>query len=656
VEQQSESVQTFLLQTAVLDRLTGSLCDAVCSKGTATGQDNGQHTLEMLEQANLFIVPLDNERHWYRYHHLFADLLRQRLHQTQPDRLPTLHSKASEWYEQKGFIDEAIEHALRGQYFERAATLLEDQFGDNYEHIDQTLLRRWLAEMPEELVCSRPRLCILHAWNLFSFGHLDAAGRRLQTAEKMLDRDIDQELDSSPDKDQLSDTNRMELAGRVAVIRSFLVSYSGDMPGTIQYASQALEYLPEQELQWRSAALIALGDAYAGQGQMAAAHKARSDALAAGKASGDIYILTIVNLSLAEVLRQQGKLQQVIDICERQLKRADDGGISESALVGWLFGIWGEVLAELNDLDRAIDQAKKGVKLAARGRDVFHIASSNLYLVRVLFSSGDITGAEDVIQSMENTAREYDLPLRTLLELSAWQVRMWLAQDKLEAASQWVADRELDPQGELTYLHEMEYIVFARILIAQGRLGEATPLLQRLLEAAEAEERTSKVIEILILQTLAAHSGGDTDQAMSTLKQALTLAGPGGFIRIFVDEGPPMAELLTRMKDEGGRMKEYVHKLLAAFGMQKDVHPFDSAQDKSSSLIPQPLIEPLSEREIEVLQLIAEGLTNREIANRLYLSLNTVKVHTRNIYGKLGVNHRTKAVAQAQRLGLLKPK
>jgi LuxR family maltose regulon positive regulatory protein len=642
LEQQSESVQIFLLQTAVLNRLTGPLCDAL------TGQKDGQATLERLEHANLFIVSLDEERRWYRYHHLFADLLRQRLGQTQPDWVLTLHHRASEWYKDHEFADEAIEHALRGEYFERAAFLIEDQFGDYYERGDQTLLRRWLAEMPEEYVFSRPRLCILHAWNLFSFGQLDAADRGLRVAEKMLDPGIDQELDSSPDENQLSGNDRMKLVGRVAAIRSFSASYSGDIPGTIRYARQALEYLPEQELQWRSGALITLGDAYANQGQMVAAHKARSEALVTGKASGDASILMIVNLRLVEILRQQGKLQQVIDICERQLKRADESGIAESVVVGWLLGIWGEVLAELNDLDRALDQAKKGVKLTARGGDVMHIGSSNLCLVRVLFSSGDKTGAEEVIKSMENTAREYDMPLWTLLQLSAWQVRIWLAQGKLEAASQWVGERELDPDGVLTYLHEAEYIVFARILIAQGRLDEATTLLQRLLEVAEAGGRISRVIEMMLLQSLALQAGDDTTRAMNTLEQALALAEPGGFIRAFVDEGPSMARLLYEALSQG-IAPDYVRQLLAAFPVSK---PEQTPPPKSRNSEFE-WIEPLSERELEVLQLIAEGLTNPEIATRLFLSVNTVKAHTRNIYGKLDSHNRMQAVANARAFGIL---
>ena len=654
LEQQSESVQAFLLQTAILDRLTGSLCDAVRfgKVESPTGLENGQTTLKMLERANLFIVRLDEERRWYRYHHLFADLLRRRLCQTQLEQIPTLHRRASEWYEHNGFVDEAIDHALRAEDFERAAHLIEDQIGADligkYERGDQTMLRRWLAELPKEFALSRPHVCTLYAWNLFASGQLDAADQSLQVAENMLDLNTDQEFVSTPDKDQLSD--RMKLVGRIAAFRSFLASYSGDIPKTMRYARQALEYLPEQELSWRSATLMALGDAHASQGQMEAAHEARLDALATSKASGDTYTLMIVNLRLAEISRQQGKLQQVVDTCERQLKRADKSGISESALVGWLLGIWGEVLAELNDLDKAIKQAKRGVKLTARGKDMMMIGWSNLCLVRVLFSSGDITGAQDVIHSMENIAREHDLPLWASLQLSAWQARIWLAQGKLELASQWVAEQELDLDGEPAYLHEMESIVFARILMAQEQLDQATVLLQRLLEAAKAGGRHSRVIELWMLQALAAQSGGDGARAMSALEQALSLAEAGGFVRLFVDEGPPMARLLYQALSRE-ISPDYVRRLLGAFPIAE---PEQTAPSKTQT--PQSeWVEPLSEREIEILQLIAEGLTNQEIATKLYLSLNTVKVHTRNIYSKLSVHHRTAAVAKARACGILHP-
>jgi LuxR family maltose regulon positive regulatory protein len=381
---------------------------------------------------------------------------------------------------------------------------------------------------------------------------------------------------------------------------------------------------------------------------MAAAHKARSDALLAGKASGDTHILMMANLRLAETLRQQGKLQQVIDICEHQFKRADESGMSSSSIVGWLLGIWGEVLAELNVLDRAIDRAQEGVELTARGGDMLYEVWSNLCLVRVLFSSGDIAGAQDLIRSMENAAREYELPLGTNLQLSAWQVRIWLAQEKLEVASQWVQERELAPEGEPTYSHETDYIVFARILIAQGRSDEAARLLQRLLESAEAGGRTSNVVEILSLQSLAFQAGDDTDQAITTLGKALTLAKPCGFVRVFVDDGPPMARLLYETLSRGIE-PDYVRRLLAAFPVAEPEHA-----EPSTQRVPEAeWFEPLSERELEVLHLIAHGLTNPEIASRLFISLNTVKTHCRSIYGKLGVRSRTQAIGRARALGVL---
>jgi LuxR family maltose regulon positive regulatory protein len=279
---------------------------------------------------------------------------------------------------------------------------------------------------------------------------------------------------------------------------------------------------------------------------------------------------------------------------------------------------------------------------------VLYEVMSNLCLVRVLFSSGDLTGAQDVILSMENTARDHELPVWANLRLSAWQARVWLAQGKLEAASQWVRERELTPDGELSYLHEIEHIAFARILVAQGWLDEAGSLLQRLLEAAEAGRRTSSVLELLMLQALAAQSGGSTAQAMSALEQALALAEPGGFIRIFADEGPPLAQLLYEALARGIAL-DYVRRLLAAFPVAEPKQPEPTTPQVRET----DWIEPLSERELQVLHLIADGLTNPEIASRLFISLNTVKAHCRNIYGKLNVHNRTQAIARSQALGLL---
>jgi LuxR family maltose regulon positive regulatory protein len=671
LHQQPESIQTFLLHTSILDRLTGSLCDAVLSLGAGERGSkgefspaplppsppahrpsaSGQETLEYLQHANLFIVSLDEERRWYRYHHLFADLLRQRLPQKLPDRVPMLHIRASEWYEQNGFADEAIEHALRGEDFERAAHLIEEQAEAVWGRGEETKLGRWLDGLPPELVLTKPQLCIFHAWKLFTRGQQDAAEQSLQAAEKALGPSTDLATETSPiERDQRSEPDRMKIQGRAAAIRAFLAFFRGDVPGIIQFARQALEFLPEQDLTWRSTVAIALGDAHSIKGEMVAAYQAQSEALEACKVAGDIYLVMLTNLKVATTLRSQGRLQRTIEICRQQMQLANEYGLSQTGLVGWLLAIWGEVLAELNDLAGAIDKARKGVELAERSEILAGIGRSYGCLTRILFSSGDLASAEEIIQKIENIARESDVPPWITVQMAAWQARLWLAQDKLEAASQWVRQRELYADGESTLFHEIdyitliEYVTLARIFIAQGQLDETSRLLQHLLEAAETGGRTTRVIEILILQALALQAQGDTDQAITRLEQALTIAEPGGFIRIFVDEGPPMADLLqlamSRKITPG-----YTSRLLAARQAEQGKL---TTQGEA-----QPLVEPLTERELEILNLIAAGLSNKVIAETLFITVGTVKRHSMNIYGKLGVNSRTQATVKARELNLI---
>ncbi|MGD8623565.1 MAG: LuxR C-terminal-related transcriptional regulator [Anaerolineae bacterium] len=643
LEQQSESVQTFLQQTAVLNRLTGSLCDAL------TGQDNGQATLEMLERANLFIVPLDDERRWYRYHHLFADLLGQRLRQGQPEQLSALHRKASVWYEQNGLADEAIEHAIATEDFGRTMRLIENVIDAMWGQAKHSMLQRWLDRLPIELVLTRPHLSVFLARHLFASGQQDAAERALQAAERALDPNSDlATLPSLAVQDRIAGSERMKLLGRIAATRSSMASYRSDSSGILPHAQQALEHLPEQDVFWRGSAAIALGDAYVFQGRYVEAQRIYLEALELTKLLGNPYLSLNVNNRRALTLKSQGRLQQVLELCPQQLELASRSGISQTEPAGWLSAIWGEALAEVDDLDGAIDRAKTGVELVKRGRDVAMLTWSYLCLTRVLFSRGDLAGAEKVIIETEKTAQASTVPLWVTNSMAAWQVRVWLARDRLDEALQWMQKRQLDPDAEPTYVGALEYIALARIFIAQARYEDATRLLQRLLEPAASGGHASRSIEILLLQAMAFQAGGDTAQAIDLLERALSLAEPGGFVRIFVDEGPPLAHLLYKAA-ERGIAPEYTRRLLAAFFVAATEAPEPTETQHAES----ELVEPLSERELEVLQLVAEGLTNQEIATRLYLSLNTVKAHTRNIYGKLAVHNRTQAVAKARTLGIL---
>jgi LuxR family maltose regulon positive regulatory protein len=472
------------------------------------------------------------------------------------------------------------------------------------------------------------------------------ADRVLQAAEQALAARTGRAETAAREQDRLPDPDSTKLRGRLAAIRALMRSWWQDVPRIIEHARQALGYLPKQD-PWRGPAAIALGDAYEFQGDLTAAYRARREAVEACEAAGDMVFYMIAKLKVAITLRALGRLQQTMEICQQQLQLADDRGLSHTTMAGCFWAQWGEVLVELGDLDAALERAKKGVELT-EGGDLALLGFSNLCLTKVLYSRGDLAGAEAIVKKLQDLARQHDLPPYISSPTAAWQATIWLTQGKLEAASQWARERALDVDKSPALVPQLEYVVLARILLAQGQLDKATGLLQRLLEVAKGGERISSVIEILSLHALASQAGGNTSRAMVMLERALTLAEPEGFVRIFVREGPPMAHLLYQAVTRG-IAPDYARRLLAAFPV---LEPDQTASLRKET--PQSkLVEPLSEREREVLELISEGLTNPEIASRLYLSLNTVKVHTRNIYGKLNVHSRTQAVARSQALGLL---
>ena len=383
--QQTEIVQSFLLQTSILDQLTGSLCDAL------TGQEHGQAILEMLERANLFIIPLDNERCWYRYHHLFADLLHQRLHQTQPDHDEILHNRASAWYEHHEMLDEAIEHTFRAGDFKRAADLIVRLADDLWKHGEHPKLRGWLEKLAEDWGCDQPKLCIYHAWFLFSTGREQEAETYLQAAERAL-AVIPQELaDPSTHPEPAADADQTQVKGRLNAIRALAISWGEDFPAMIQYAQSALALLPKGD-PWERMAELVLGDAYFYQGDMEASYQTRIKTLADCREDDDLFFYMIANLKVAHSLCEMGRLVEAMDICREQLEFARQNGLMQTIFAGWAMGILSVTLAERNELEETLGLTTKYVELT-QGNDLGFVSSSYMSLAKVQYYHGDIETA-----------------------------------------------------------------------------------------------------------------------------------------------------------------------------------------------------------------------------------------------------------------------
>ena len=620
--------------------MTAPLCDAV------TDRQNSQDILEALESANLFIVALDDERRWYRYHHLFADLLSSRLEASQPDLGPILHRRASAWYEQEGLISEAIAHSLAAEDFDRAARLTEQTFFDRMSHGEDfaTMLAR-LEALPQEIIAARPRLGIMYAWMLAITLRLDAVEPQLRSVEKRFGDEL------PPDHQR-----------QIAQIRADVFRFQGQFARAIERSHIILEALPQYrspaDMQTLTGAVFNLAWGYLQAGEVVKAQTWFSEALLISQAAGSLHLILLTYRGLSQVQEMQGDLYRAAEICRQALQLADEAtqqsGQPVPAAVYIQLGL-GDLLREQNELDAADRHLTEGLEMGRKwqiGGDT--LRDGYLFQARLKQTQGDMTGAMDVIRQAQELARSYRSVLGFDHPIAACQARLILAQatatgdmGSLETIRHWVGARGLRADGSIDSLNsEYENLVWARLLIAQNKAEQALHILTRLLQAAEAGGRNGRVIEIWILQALVQQALGDSADALTTIERALSRAETAGYVRLFVDEGEPMANLL-RLAASRGIALDYVGQLLAAFTMKKTtgLHP--------SSLISQALTEPLSERELEVLRLIAAGLTNQAIAETLVVALGTVKAHTANIFAKLEVHNRTQAVARARQLGLL---
>lgn len=648
LQRQTERVRSFLLQTAILDRLSAPLSDAV------TGQGDGRAMLTMLERANLFVVPLDDARRWYRYHHLFADVLRAHLLEEQPDLVPQLHGRASRWFEQQGQPAEAIRHALAAHDLTRAAGLVELQAQAALRDHQLPRLIEWVKPLPDAIIRAMPVLSTYFGMALQGVGRLEESASCLSDAEWWLD-DAPNLRDKQPapaaEMVVVDQEAFRSLPSRIALARGYLASAAGDVAGIVKHARRGLELLPVDEDHWRGAATALLGQAHWRSGDLSAARAIHAEGGARFERAGDIVLALSSASHNADLLKACGRLVEAGKKYERSLQLADQFG--DAAIPGLAILHFGrsELACELNDLTAATHHLLQGEELAGFAGQAGVPFRRCRARARILRSQGDLDGAVGWLDQAEQLYVRGSIP--DTRPIAALRARYWLAQGRLAEARAWTDRQGLSVDDPLSYALEFHHITLARVLIAQHErerterfTGVTGGFLNRLLEAAEAGGRMAAVIEILMLQALALATDGDRAGALVPLGQALALAEPEGYVRIFVDEGPPMRDLL-RHAVAAGIGGAYSHRLLAACdGPQQLVataaHPATGG-----------LAEPLTAREVEILRLVAAGMQNQEIADHLVISLATVKRHIANMYGKLGVENRTGAVARATELRLL---
>jgi ATP/maltotriose-dependent transcriptional regulator MalT len=640
---QTDRVQTFLLQTSILGRLSGPLCDAV------TGQDGGKGMLEALDRGNLFLVSLDDRRRWYRYHHLFADVLQARLLDEQPGQVPGLHRRASEWYEQNGELSEAIRHALAAEDFERAAGLVELASPAMRRTRQEAKLRGWLEVLPDEVVRARPVLSVNFAGVLLMGGELEGVEGRLRDAERWLEPatgDRKEPHDPSAEMVVADDEEFRRLPATIELYRAGQALARGDAPGTIGHAQRAIELALDDDHLCRASAAALLGLVYWGSGDLEAGYRGYSACVAGLRRAGHIADTFGCSIALADIRSTQGRLGEALRTFEQALQLAGEQGGSVLRGTADMYVGMSEIARERNDLHAATQLLLRSQELGEQTGLPQNPYRWRVAMARVREAEGDLPGALDLINEAEHLYVSDFFP--NVRPVPALRARAWIAQGRLGEALGWAREQGLSVDDDLSYLREFEHITLARLLLARYRgeraeasLQEAARLLERLLLAAEAGGRTGRVIEILVLRALAHQALGDIPAALGFLDRAAALAEPEGYVRVFVDEGEPMASLLRATAKQGTR-RDYARRLLAAASGTKHNGPTE-----------QDLIEPLSERELDVLRLLGSELDGPAIARELMVSLNTMRTHTKNIYTKLAVTNRRAAVRRAAELNLL---
>jgi LuxR family maltose regulon positive regulatory protein len=620
LHQQPESIQAFLLRTSVLDRMCGRLCDAVLLDSSIPGQA----TLEYLERANLFIVPQDNERRWYRYHHLFGDLLRKRLGQSlTPGGIAELHLHASEWYETNDLMLEAFRHAAAANDIERAVRLMESKEMPVHLRGTASAILSWLESLPKTLLDARPALWWKQAAMLLIIGEPEGVEEKLQAIEAAL-------ASATLPGAEMDESSR-DLIGKIAAARANVAQTHAQIETILVQSRRALEYLHPNDLNNRSMAIRSMGYAYYIQDDLAAAGRAYAEALSLGQASGDIINILLASIRLGQIQSTRNQLHLAAETYRSVLQRIDEYSPPNAPLA--YIGL-ARICYERNDLDAAGQYGEQSLQLARQYDQVIdRLILSELFLSQLKLARRDPIGAALILSQTEQIARQKNHTLR-LPDIAYAQAMIHLHQGNVDEAAQ------LARQYTLRFMQ-------TRVLIAQGDPSAALAALEPLRKEAEARGLADRVLRVMAVQSIALYANGEKEKAVERLDEVLAQAESEGFIRLFLDEGDAMAELLLEAAARGIK-PDYVGKLLAAFETEKR-----KSEEKHDPAPHQSLIESLSQREIKILQLIAQGLSNREIGERLFLALDTIKGHNRKIFDKLQVQSRTEAIARARELGLL---
>jgi LuxR family transcriptional regulator, maltose regulon positive regulatory protein len=638
-----DRVRSFLLETSILERLSGPLCDAV------TGNGDGQDMLEELERANLFLVPLDEERRWWRLHHLFADLLRARLLQTQPDLVPELHRRAAGWCDQHGLIDEAIRHATAAG--DTAWTrLVEEHMGEILRRGENVIVR-WLALLPDDAVQSRPGLCLAKAMTELNLDHRESVERLLAHAERAFDQH-----GQEPRALEVPTFGGMvaQVPAAIALLRAELAYDLADPDRVAFFARAALAHMADHERGPRLFARSLVAGADWMSGQVVETEPVFAELLAEGRAAPAPYPVLSSCYMLGLVQQAQGKLGAALRTYREGLRLAAESGRFSAYHAGEAHVGIAQVLYQRNQLDEALRHAIKGVECC---RQVIELTELDVALVALAWIRLGVGDPDAALEAMEEACRTYPRPDVVALAYPARseRVRLLLALGRLEEATRWTREQGLTEQDEVSYLREGDHLVLARLLLAQSQPERALGLLGRLDALANSQGRTGSLIGIRALRSLALQAAGYHQDALSVLGEALALGRPEGYVRVFADEGPPMAALLRsligarrqgRVVADAGAATEYLHQVI------RTLQPATAQSDQTAPAVLE-LIEPLTDRELEVLRLIAAGRRNRDIAAELVVTLETVKKHTSHIFDKLGASNRTQAVAHARQLGLI---